>query len=680
VKNIAYLFILFAFLYGSEALAQRPTGGFGGGSGGGFGGFGSFGGTSGFGGSGGGFGGGFGGQGGGGQSLGRGKDGGPAIDDSTKVIYGPKSVRFYFEQDIFNNLKINYNPDTLLSGSHRFNFIAQRGDFYQDLGNMGTAMQSLFYLAPAEIGELPGFRAFTPYKTQPSEIKYYNTKSPYTQMYFITGGAGQNILRWNFARNVDSLWNVGFNLQRTTSFKQYGFNSGRITEDFLTENWNFILHTNLVSRNKKYTLLAHVNHFSHTTTEQGGATSPDNPEDKDLLLGRNNNTSLLTVAAIKDVRNHIHAYHQYTFTKGLQAYHVFDWQFENYGFKDAQFLSNIEGYYKGLYPNRKVPKDTAFYGADYTSFKNKFGLKGFYKGFNYRSFVKLNLHGFVNERDSVRVDTVRRLAPAISRQDLSVGLWLNQYFKDSTKAFAEFEYIFGRDFQLRAEYFGKKLIFGGYFVSSSPTFFQQKAVGNFYFWDNDFANTTTTQLYVSGNKRIKNLLISGNAEFTLAKNLIYFDESASPVQETGEQLFYRLGFGLEWRKKRWEAVGKVNFTTSTGAEVIRFPKIYLNGRVGYDFRFAKVLYVQMGLEFTFLSAYKADTFNPSVMQFVQQNEYTTKDYLMTDFFANFRINRTRLFLKMSNINQFWGGGYFVRPYYPLIGPTFGFGVNWLLFD
>jgi hypothetical protein len=72
---------------------------------------------------------------------------------------------------------------------------------------------------------------------------------------------------------------------------------------------------------------------------------------------------------------------------------------------------------------------------------------------------------------------------------------------------------------------------------------------------------------------------------------------------------------------------------------------------------------------------------PAVQQFYLQNKQQLDAYLQADVFADFRINRVRLFIKMAHINQgILGAGYYAAPSTPGMGRTFGFGLQWLLFD
>jgi hypothetical protein len=76
---------------------------------------------------------------------------------------------------------------------------------------------------------------------------------------------------------------------------------------------------------------------------------------------------------------------------------------------------------------------------------------------------------------------------------------------------------------------------------------------------------------------------------------------------------------------------------------------------------------------------------PLTQQFHLQNRLKTEGVVYSEFFLNTRINRVRLFVKMANAAQglfqgLFSPGYFSTPFYPVVGRSLGFGVNWPLFD
>ncbi|WP_420147669.1 putative porin, partial [Spirosoma sp.] len=85
------------------------------------------------------------------------------IDDSTKVIYGPKSTRYVLEDDIFNNRRKLYTMDTTMDDVHRFTYVQRSQNLYQDLGTLGTPIRPVFVQEPDQLGAQSGYTVFAPY-------------------------------------------------------------------------------------------------------------------------------------------------------------------------------------------------------------------------------------------------------------------------------------------------------------------------------------------------------------------------------------------------------------------------------------------------------------------------------------------------------------------------------------
>ncbi|MBU1820297.1 MAG: putative porin, partial [Bacteroidetes bacterium] len=208
---------------------------------------------------------------GGGRPAGGQQGGGAIIDDSTKNIYGPSTALHFYEDDILNNRdSLRYRLDTTLTGIHRWNFVDRSWNHLVDLGNLGTAARQTFYQPRQQVGAQLGFDAYDPYAIQQNEVRYYDTRSPLTEMTFVSGGRGRNLLRFGFNQNITPRLNVGFRVQRFTSNKQYGTFSAVNSQSILGQNWTFITHGNYFSKSGKYILLAHYRHLNHNVKEQGG--------------------------------------------------------------------------------------------------------------------------------------------------------------------------------------------------------------------------------------------------------------------------------------------------------------------------------------------------------------------------------------------------------------------------
>ena len=138
------------------------------------------------------------------------RGGSRVIDDTTKQIYGPNTSKYYFERDVFYNRPVLHPIDTFIHNYHRNSSYVHANNFlYQDLGNIGTAIRPIYTTTPENIGATTGFHSYDLY-WDTEQIRYYDTKSPYTNMRLILGGRGRSLTRATFSRNINPRWNFGF--------------------------------------------------------------------------------------------------------------------------------------------------------------------------------------------------------------------------------------------------------------------------------------------------------------------------------------------------------------------------------------------------------------------------------------------------------------------------------------
>ena len=616
------------------------------------------------------------------QGGGAGQSGGQVkIDDSTKVIYGPHTARYFLEEDIFNNHKTLYQIDTSYDAFHRYNFV-QRADFkLVDLGNLGTASRPVFYRPVEQLGAQFGYDAYTPYAYPVNEVKFYDTKSPYTNLYLALGGLGQNIARFDHSQNLTPRLNLGINAQRFTTNKYFGTSGSADPQNNLTQNWAFVFHGNYRSKDDKYLIMGQLNHLNHNAYEQGGM-APDSLNFKaDGSIEYNNPSAILKTAQSWERRINWHIYHQYVLAEGFQVYHIFDYKRDINLFTDKE-LSQAQTYdfYQNYYHNQtNTRQDVRF-----RLFENKFGIKGRYQGFNYRAHYRqriVNMTGSYNIADSTNTNGSYRR----SRFENFVGLWLAYYLKDSTqRATAEFEYLLGRDFKVKGEIVSKWFTAGYYSVFSSPTLLQQFYDSNHLRWDNTSRLVNSNNIYGQINLNTKRVRFSPRLDYHLINNYFYYDTAAIARQFTSAFSVLRIGAQTEWRPGKFQFWAQTYYTLASNTNIIRIPQFLANFRAAFDFKYYN-LFLQVGGEIHYKSAYFADAYMPLTQQFHLQNRLKTEGVVYSEFFLNTRINRVRLFVKMANAAQglfqgLFSPGYFSTPFYPVVGRSLGFGVNWPLFD
>ncbi len=655
------------------------------------------------------------------------------LDDSTKVIYGPTSTKYFLEEDVFNNRKRLYNIDTTMDGVHNYNFVQRNKNLYQDLGNIGTAIRPIFYKAPEQIGTLLGYDAFSLYTFKPSQVRYYNTKSPFSNIIYVPGGNDQDLLQFELSRNIDSLWNVGINVQRITANKQL-IDKTVSGDNTAISHWDFMMHTNYQTKNKKYSILAYFNLSDHTSNDQGGVVRENNQNvtsqipityTYDEMLAFTGNKPILTNALSNDKSYNIHVYHEYVGYKAFQIYQIVDYQSRKVDFKDKDFRAGWQnGFYPFAYlPNGgdgfSYPKDTAkirklgianklaldslYNESQYSNIEHKTGIKGFYKGFNYRLHLRQRYISYVNPLNIVQKFTDDPLylgrfeyePLTIKRFENFIGIWLNQYFKDSTRTYTEGELQLPfKDWRVKFEYQGKWLNVGFSSISSSPTFAHQYTINNGFRWRNNFQfpvdsvgirkNMNVQNIFGYTTLKYKNLVFRPSIDLSLITDYIYYDKNGRVKNDIGDIFVTKIGMALDYKIKKLGLSSQLFITPNkldSTLTNIRIPTIFFNSRITYDLLYRKKLYVQAGVELHYKSGYYADAYMPAIQQFHLQDTQKVEGYLQADAFANLRINRVRLFFKFGHVNQgLWGDGYYVSPKFAAMGRTFEFGLHWLLFD
>lgn len=621
------------------------------------------------------------------------------LDDSTKIIYGPTSTRYFLEEDVFNNRKQLYTIDTLMDGIHNYNFVQRNKNLYTDLGNIGTAIRPIFYKTSEQIGTLLGYDAFSLYTFKPSQVRYFNTKSPFSNIIYVPGGNNQDFLQFELSRNIDSLWNVGFNVQRISSNKQL-IDRTATADNTAISHWDFMVHSNYQTKNRKYSLLTYFNLSDHNSNDQGGVSRENNPQSNDLysyseMLGLGGNRPLITDASTRDLSYNLHVYHEYVGYKAFQIYQVIDFQTRKVQFKDKGFRTGWQNdFYPYAFPNatsvkgikfptdsitlRTLVLDSLYNESRYNNFEYKTGIKGFYKGFNYRLHFRQRFFSYTNP-----------LNPSYSKTGQNenfLGIWLNQYFKDSTRVFGEIEYLLGKsDIKINGEFQGKWLNVGGDFRSVSPTLVQQLTYNNTLKWDNpltSFLNVKSINIFGYTSLKIKQLTLRPSIDLTKISSYIYYDTLSTAQQAKKDIEILRAGLGFDFRKGNFSTTNQLFVTAKSDEnDLIRIPNLFMNTRLAYNLLYKKKLFIQTGVELHYKSGYYADAYMPAIQQFHLQDKQEILGYLQADVFADLRINRVRVFVKFAHINQgIFNNGYYASPGFAGMGRTFEFGVHWLLFD
>ena len=587
------------------------------------------------------------------------------LDDSTKQVYGPHTTEYTQEKYIKYNDPQTFNIDTLLGVRHRFNYVNAADNKVQDLGNIGTAMRSLYPQLPDQIGLTSGFNAFDWYARQPDDSKYYDTKSPYTKLSLVFGGNGRSMVDVAFSRSDSTVFNFGFDFKRITSDKQVGATLSR--GDRNVESTAYDVYARW--HPGKYQLLLNYIRFNHKQFESGGAIPLESgiPDD---LFAEENPEVWLNNALSEDTRSHYHIYQQFALSELLQIYHQFDLTNQKNSFEDPNLGADGDFFQQFL-----IREDSTVDEVQTDIIRNEAGIKGLYKGVFYNFYLM--------RRD---VQYAPKYLPAsgfIAENYLGANL---RYRLGSQTLNFEGLLQDGGSYKLKGT-FDNKFIRASYTrVQYDPAFMYQNYFGNHGEWQNSFTSPTADVLAGSLDVTpIKALRLRPAVTITNINDHIYFNQQMQPTQASGAAQIFTAEAQVDWHfLKRFHINTQIVSTGITGdaKDIFRIPDWLINSKITYtNLLFNEKLEAQFGLDLQYRSSFFGHDYDPSVQQFFLQDTFEIPDYFLADFFINFRVGRALLFAKLVFLNQGLDRpGYFTAPYYMGQNRVFDWGFTWQFYD
>jgi len=198
-----------------------------------------------------------------------------------------------------------------------------------------------------------------------------------------------------------------------------------------------------------------------------------------------------------------------------------------------------------------------------------------------------------------------------------------------------------------------------------------------YNWQNNFNNEEISAIGIEfKTNKWGNLKASYNS----IDNYTYFDENSKPVQATETLNYLKVTASKAITYKKFTLDNTVMYqNVSKGESFFRVPEVVTRNTFYYSsyvFK-GKPMYLQTGVTFKYFTTFKANAYNPLLSEFVIQNDTEIGNFPVLDFFANAQIRRTRIFLKVENLNaSFTGRTYYSAPNYPYRDLTVRFGVVW----
>ncbi|NBW37115.1 MAG: hypothetical protein EBR30_19255 [Cytophagia bacterium] len=596
------------------------------------------------------------------------------VDDSTKAIYGPTTSRYFFEENIFFGDFKSQTLDTAIHDFHQFNFIQRFNYEYQDLGNIATAISPIFYRLPEQIGVSSGWNSFTPY-WDTEKVRYYDTKSPYSNMHLVLGGQGRSVTDVDYTRNIKPNWNFGFNYRGLFMDKQI-LRQARGDRNVVSHYYD--LFTTYHTQDSGYFAFFNFRRMSHIQLDNGGVAVGD-----DYVLDDFFNEFVetnLTGPQSYDLRTNLHLFHQFRLVKGVEVYHIAD-KFRQY----VEFKDNSRG--DSYYDFELLPTTAVLDRTVFKSFRNELGLKTklgalFLNAYWAARDFSIDYKWLDEENFALKTKGTEYYAGARAAFDITSKIRLS----------AEVESLLSTNYKAKAGIVSPWLEASVSRYTYKPSFVQQLYVGTHDAWVNYFDNTEATQLQALAHLRKKWFTLSAGGTISSIDNYVFFrydalrakqkvlpEQSAVNQFVSSPEFRFRLLF---WKKLSLSGRGVYSLVDNKATSAIQVPELFAHGQLAFQDVWVHGNFdFQVGLEAHWQSAYLANGYDVPTQQFYRQDFFMNNEFPLLDIFFNWKMKRGRIFFKYNNIVQaITKTGYLPTPFYPGQVNILDFGFDWMFFD
>lgn len=561
------------------------------------------------------------------------------------------------------------------------------------LGNLGLPGQSAIFSQRHEtslVGDYIFRNPYLPYFKSTENITFYNTRVPYSNLSYYTGGYtnhGEDHLTGILSMNVNKRLNLGLDVN-------YIYGRGSFynqSSDGLTGALNGSY------RGERYSVyfIAGLNNFRNF--ENGGITN-----DADLKSITDSYNIPVRINNAWSVYKSFYIWVNQQYSIGFKKLDpddsdkktfvpvtTFGYTVKFEGSRKKYYEKSITAnYYANNYYSDKTTRDT----TSNNILRNILSVtlnEGFQKWavFGVRAFAEAD----VEQNMCLIADSVYGYQ---SQCLVSVG---GELFKRKGKtnygvlgevlllgSKNRLAFNVSGDFNTEIPIKNEKLLISavGHVKSTNPSHFTESYYSNHFIWENKFDNTWSARGY--GNIAIPNKYcnFSIGAGWQGVKNYIYFGNDGTPKQSPDFiQIIsgnVRCDVHVKWFN--WENQATIQY--SSNKDILPLPLVSIYSNLYFKWLvFKKILTLQVGVDCRYNTAYYANAYMPATGQFYLQNETLVGNYPLMNVYLNMHLKQFRVFLMYYNLSQvFMEPTYFAVPHYPLNPGMFKVGISWNFYN
>jgi hypothetical protein len=571
------------------------------------------------------------------------------------------------------------------------------------LSNLGSARNNLLIPDGSDFWTYQSFGGFDDYFSKPSSIPYYQVRSPLTDARHHNGNDRGQTFSILHSQNINKRWNAYIKYRRLNSLGFYANNQNKqasfnFSTSYHTKRKVYFLKASFASEKMELQEYGGIAGDSLFTDNLQGSRVVINPRltlDNRTLYNRDyyldhkvnlikllskrpkktvvlDSVSLDSAAVLMDSTNvtkepeikekgrgAIYLGHTFRYNRRAQVYEGNSSSFyENYYFNTGSYTDSLAyiGTENTIYLQSTI--------GDTSRFELKAGFKNLYTetGNAFFNFSANNL-GLVGE--------------------------IRGNYRDKFQLNGTVDFIIGGplagDFSLNGEIetviYRNVRAYGSYQLQNkTPDFQGLYYYSNNFIWNNNFSPELSNTIIGGLKWQGRNYL---QFKTWTKTNFLYYD--AESLAQSANLVAYS---SLELRQdfKFWNFLhfdNRISYQVPLeGEEFLPLPELVSRNSLYFQFRLFKgVLGCLIGTELNYFSEYNSPSYSPALGRFYVANEYPIGNFPVLDLFAQFKISRAIIFLKLENSTEgITPYNYFAAPHFPLNDRIFRFGVNWRFFN
>lgn len=559
-------------------------------------------------------------------------------------------------------------------------------------GNLGSPIQSKLFFDRPESHDFIFANAYSPYIKTIDNNVFYNTKTPFSSLRYLTGGTNyreEDQIGFLFTANANKKLNFGTTLDYIYARGEYDKQSVKRFEGSLFGSYN----------GERYSATGLISTNSINNIENGGITDPiyitnppygytpatipvrfnDNVQNtfKHSQLFYNHQYSIGFEREVKVVQDSV----RMEFVPVTRFAHTL--QIDD--MRRRYFENTVQS---DFYKNDYLPGTQTNDSAAYQSISNMFSVSlaeefNKWMQFGLSAYIANEVINYTYQQDGNLLEEIEsntRFGGVLSKER-------GQKFTYKINADLVFLGPKAGDFLLESEFAGFFRLWNdtialqakGFVRSDEPSFFLKNYNSNHFIWNNNFSKIYRS--HVGGKFAIptRNFSLDVNVE-NLTQN-IYFDSLALPVQFDGNIQVISANLRQDFKLGKFCLENNLVYQLSSNQDVMPLPTLTLYHNLYFHDKWFKVLSAQFGVNVRYHTAYYAPAYMPATGQFHVQDDVKIGNYPVMNVYANFHLKRTRFFVQYYHVNQlFMNGLYYSMPGYPINPATLKLGLTWNFYD